>query len=271
MTIPLFQVDAFTNRPFAGNPAAVCLLERPAEADWMQSIAQEMNLSETAFLYPVADGFHLRWFTPAAEVALCGHATLASAHVLWSAGVLPAGTQARFHTLSGLLTAEQIPGAPHSGPEEAWIELDFPTKPVTPAEAPPDLLESLGVQPTFIGRSQFDYLLELPSPAYVRSVQPDFARLKKVPARGVIITAASPHPYDFISRFFAPAVGVDEDPVTGSAHTSLTPYWSAILGKTSLNAFQASSRGGELRLRLNHDRVGISGQAVTVFSGQLQA
>lgn len=270
MAIPLFQVDAFTSRTFAGNPAAVCLLDGPAEADWMQSVAQEMNLSETAFLYPVADGFHLRWFTPAAEVALCGHATLASAHVLWSAGVLPVGAQARFHTLSGLLTADQIPGTEEDGPDDSWIELDFPAKPVTPAEAPPDLLESLGVQPTFIGRSQFDYLLELPSPAYVRSIEPDFTRLKKVPARGVIVTAASPHPFDFISRFFAPAVGVNEDPVTGSAHTSLTPYWSAILGKTHLTAFQASGRGGVLRLRLKNDRVGIAGQAVTVFTGQLQ-
>lgn len=284
MTIPLYQVDAFTSRMFAGNPAAVCLLEGPAEADWMQSVAQEMNLSETAFLYPVADGFHLRWFTPAAEVALCGHATLASAHVLWSAGVLPRGAQARFHTLSGLLTADQVsanPAGSASGASseasgtavsaDAWIELDFPAKPVTPTEPPPDLLEILGVHPTFVGRSQFDYLVELPSPAEVRAVQPDFARLKQVPVRGVIVTAASPQPYDFISRFFAPAVEVNEDPVTGSAHASLTPYWSAILGKTSLTAFQASARGGELRLRLNQDRVCIAGQAVTVFAGQMQS
>lgn len=207
MTQKIYQVDAFTNRPFAGNPAAVCLLGGPADANWMQHVAAEMNLSETAFLHPENDGFRLRWFTPLAEVDLCGHATLASAHVLWESGRLSTGHTARFYTASGLLTANQ------AGSKD-WIELDFPAKPGTRAGPPPGLIEALGVAPVAVQRSQFDYLVEVACEADVRSLAPDFTRLRQVETRGVIVTArADAGEFDFVSRFFAPAVGVDEDPV----------------------------------------------------------
>lgn len=263
MAQEIYQVDAFTNRPFAGNPAAVCLLDGPAEANWMQRVAAEMNLSETAFLHPENDGFRLRWFTPLAEVDLCGHATLASAHVLWESGCLSKGHTARFSTASGPLTATQY------GSKD-WIELDFPAKPGTRAAPPPGLIEALGVAPVAVQRSQFDYLVEVPREADVRSLAPDFTRLRQVETRGVIVTArAEVGEFDFVSRFFAPAVGVDEDPVTGSAHCSLAPYWSQQLGKTTFNAYQASRRGGVLRVQLLGERVRLAGQAVTVMVGQL--
>jgi PhzF family phenazine biosynthesis protein len=258
----IYQVDAFTDRPFRGNPAGVCILQEPASESWMQSIAVEMNLSETAFLVPVEDGFHLRWFTPAIEVALCGHATLASAHTLWETGALGAGCQARFHTLSGLLTADQ---------KGDWIQMDFPSNPEQTADGLPELAEALGCAPIYIGRSKFYFLAELDSEEAVRSLKPDFEAIKALPARGVIVTAkpAPGKPYDFVSRFFAPAAGVNEDPVTGSAHCVLTPYWSQKLGKQELMAYQASPRGGVLRLTDQGDRVLISGQAVTVMKCEL--
>ncbi|HEX7185558.1 MAG TPA: PhzF family phenazine biosynthesis protein [Thermoanaerobaculia bacterium] len=264
MGLDIFQVDAFTDRAFAGNPAAVCLLPGPREAAWMQDVAREMNLSETAFLHPVPQGgFSLRWFTPAVEVELCGHATLASAHVLWEAGRLAHGETARFHTLSGLLTAEQRDGG---------IELDFPAKPVEEAAPPAGLVEAFAAEPRFVGKSRFDYLLELPSEEAVRSAEPDLARLRALSVRGIIITAAAePGPYDFVSRFFAPSSGVDEDPVTGSAHCTLGPYWAPRLGKSSLLAWQASRRGGAVRVRVEGERVRLGGQAVTVLRGELLA
>lgn len=264
MSLDLYQVDAFTDRPFGGNPAAVCLLPEPREAEWMQSVAREMNLSETAFLHPAADGgWNLRWFTPAVEVELCGHATLASAHTLWESGRLPAGETARFHTLSGLLTAELRDGA---------IELDFPARSADEVEAPEGLAEALGLAPRFVGKTRYDYLLEVSSEAEVRAAQPDHARLRTLPVRGVIVTARSTgDPYDFVSRFFAPGSGVDEDPVTGSAHCSLGPYWEARLGKSSLLGWQASARGGAVRVRVEGERVKLGGQAVTVLRGQLLA
>jgi PhzF family phenazine biosynthesis protein len=264
MSLPITQVDAFTNRPFAGNPAAVCVLPTPADPVWMQNVAREMNLAETAFLVRQADGYDLRWFTPAVEVDLCGHATLASAHVLWEEGHLPAGTQARFHTKSGVLTADR---------RGEWIELDFPAT-AAPAAAPPaGLIEALGAKPRFVGRSRFDYLIELDSEATVRGLVPDLGALASVKARGVIVTSATEEssPYDFVSRFFAPQSGVPEDPVTGSAHCALAPYWAAKLGRTDLVAYQASARGGELMLRLQGDRVILGGQAVTVLRGELAA
>jgi PhzF family phenazine biosynthesis protein len=263
MAIRIVQVDAFTNRPFAGNPAAVCVLQEPRSEQWMRDVAREMNLSETAFLVPREGGYNLRWFTPAVEVDLCGHATVASAHVLWQDGHLPEGRQARFHTRSGLLTADR---------RGDWIELDFPAKTATPAEAPPDLLPALGVQARFVARNQFDYLVEVESEETLRAMTPDFTALRKVPVRGVIVTARpSSTEFDFVSRFFAPAAGVDEDPVTGSAHCALGPYWAERLGKTEFTAYQASARGGVVRVRLNGDRVILGGQAVTVLRGELAA
>ena len=261
MGLTIVQVDAFTSTPFAGNPAAVCVLPAPRDERWMQDVAREMNLSETAFLLPENTGYRLRWFTPAAEVALCGHATLASAHVLWEDGHLAAGAPARFHTQSGLLTGER---------RGDWIELDFPATRAAPGPLPPGLAEALGVTPRWSGRSKFDYLLELDSEASVRALEPDFAALKRVEARGVIVTSRAEMPgFDFVSRFFAPRVGVDEDPVTGSAHCALTPFWSERLQRTEMTAYQASPRGGVVRVRLAGDRVVLGGQAVTVLRGEL--
>lgn len=261
MSQRITQVDAFTNRPFAGNPAAVCILPQPAEPAWMLNVAREMNLAETAFLVRQKDGYDLRWFTPEVEIDLCGHATLASAHVLWEEGHLPPNTQARFHTKSGLLTADR---------NGAWIELDFPATPAPAAAPPAGLIASLGAKPRFVGRSRFDYLVEVDDEATVRRLAPDLGTLARVDARGVIVTSrAEQGRYDFVSRFFAPQSGVPEDPVTGSAHCALTPYWSAKLGKTALVAYQASARGGELRVRLDGERVHLAGQAVTVLRGEL--
>ncbi len=262
MSLPLFQVDAFTDQPFAGNPAAVCLLDEPRDERWMQQVASEMNLSETAFLSRQEDGYNLRWFTPAVEVDLCGHATVASAHILWEQGYLASNLQARFHTRSGLLTAER---------DGDWIELDFPAKPEEPVEAMPELALALGVTPRYVGKSQFDYLVEVETEEIVRGIQPDFALLTTLPARGVIVTsrAKDPASYDFISRFFGPRVGVNEDPVTGSAHCVLSPFWSQRLGREELIGYQASARGGIVRVRLEGPRVHIGGQAVTVLRGTL--
>lgn len=263
MGLPITQVDAFTDRPFAGNPAAVCILPAAADARWMQDVAREMNLSETAFLVRQGDDFNLRWFTPAVEIDLCGHATLASAHVLWSDGLLPQAAQARFHTRSGLLTADR---------RGDWIELDFPATRAEAATAPPGLAAALGITPRFVGRSRFDYLLEVDGEDVVRGCKPDFGALARVEARGVIVTSrASASSYDFVSRFFAPRAGVDEDPVTGSAHCALAPYWSAKLGRPELVGYQASARGGTVRVRLQGDRVILGGQAVTVLRGELAA
>jgi PhzF family phenazine biosynthesis protein len=255
------QVDAFTDTPFAGNPAAVCLLSAPRDEGWMQSVAREMNLSETAFLVKRDDGFALRWFTPAVEVALCGHATLASAHVLWEEGHLPAQSQARFHTKSGLLTGDRA---------GEWIELDFPAKREEPATVPPGLAEALGVTPKYVGKNQFDYLVEVDAEDTVRRLAPDHAGLAALPVRGVIVTSRASSPgYDFVSRFFAPGVGVPEDPVTGSAHCALGPFWQARLGKSDFTAYQASPRGGTVRVRVAGDRVKLGGKAVTVLRGEL--
>lgn len=264
-TIPYYQVDAFTPRPFRGNPAGVCLLDQPRPDAWMQDLAAEVKHSETAYLLPEADGYRLRWFTPGAEVDLCGHATLASAHILFETGRLAPTAQARFFTRSGLLTARQSGG---------WIELNFPATPAQPAAAPEGLLDALGIQKAlYVGKNIFDYLVEAPGESDVRGLQPDFRALKAFDARGIIVTArgaGGPGEFDFISRFFAPAVGVDEDPVTGSAHCTLAPYWSEKLGKDSFNAYQASARGGVLRVRLEGERVAIAGQAVTILEAGLR-
>jgi len=263
MTIPIYQVDAFADKPFAGNPAGVCILDGPADEKWMQSVAMEMNLSETAFVVRREDSdFDLRWFTPVVEVALCGHATLATSHILWETGILKREEVARYHTQSGVLQARQVDGL---------IELDFPSTPPEDCDIPDGLLEALGLESAVnVGRPRFDYLVEVESEDIVRTLTPDFAKLLFLGVRGVMVTAiSSSDEYDFVSRFFAPGAGIDEDPVTGSAHCALTPYWSAKLGKTELSAYQASDRGGRLRCTLAGDRVKLAGSAITVLRGEL--
>ena len=257
----IYTVDAFAGKPFRGNPAGVCILETLHDETWMQHIAREMNLSETAFLNERDDGYDLRWFTPAVEVALCGHATLASAHILGETGRLEHRETAQFHTLSGVLTAES------NGDE---ITLNFPATPAEQTDIPAGLSEALGAVPLYAGKSTFDYLIEVSSEKEIRNLKPDFARLKELPVRGVIVTSkADSGNYDFVSRFFAPGAGIDEDPVTGSAHCCLGPFWSDRLGRNTLFAYQASERGGEIRVRVNGDRVLLSGQAITVMQGEI--
>lgn len=267
MSLPLYQVDAFTNAAFAGNPAAVCLLPTPRSADWMQNVATEMNLSETAFLRPLPSGaYRLRWFTPTDEVELCGHATLASAHVLWAEGHLAPDTEARFESASGRLTATR---------DDEWITLDFPADPADPTDATPaSLLGGLsGAQPSFVGHNGRDYLVRLDSAEAVRSLTPKMPRLAALEGRGVIVTApADTEEADFVSRFFAPGVGVPEDPVTGSAHCALAPYWASETGRTQLTGHQISPRGGVVRIQMDApdaERVALSGQAVTTVQGRL--
>jgi len=261
MGLSITQVDAFADKPFSGNPAAVCLLEQQADEKWMQLIAREMNLSETAFLLQRDGGFDLRWFTPMAEVKLCGHATLASAHILWEQGYISLDQPARFFTKSGVLTAQK---------KGTSIEMDFPALPVTPESISEDLELTLGIKARYAGRSGFDYLLEVESEEAVRVLKPDFERIARLNVRGLIVTSqANGSGYDFVSRFFAPAVGVNEDPVTGSAHCCLGPFWKERLGRDDLIGYQASTRGGFVRTRCVGDRVLISGQAVTVMRGEL--
>ena len=262
MGLKIFQVDAFTEKPFAGNPAGVCILPEPRDDAWMQNVAREMNLSETAFLQRRGDGFNLRWFTPTVEVDLCGHATLASAHTLWEQGVIRPEDAARFHTRSGLLTAQR---------QGEWIELDFPSLPDKRSKVPPGLPKALGTKPKYVGRSRFDYIVEVSSEGTVRKLKPDFTRLSALPIRGLIVTAkATTEPYDFVSRFFAPRAGVNEDPVTGSAHCVLGPFWRDRLGKNELLAYQASARGGVIRVRVGDKRVYIGGKAVTALEAELR-
>jgi PhzF family phenazine biosynthesis protein len=257
----IFQVDAFTDRPFAGNPAAVCPLEGPADEKWMQDVAAEMNLSETAFFWPEGEALRLRWFTPAGEVELCGHATLATAHVLWETGRLGRDEEARFETLSGRLTATL---------DDDLISLDFPALEGAPVEAPAGLGDALGVTPVALSRARFDLLVQLTSAEGVRSLAPDFRALGAVDSRGVIVTAPGDDgEFDFVSRVFAPRYGIDEDPVTGSAHCQLAPYWGEILGKSEMLAYQASPRGGVVRVAVRGDRVELGGRAITVMEGRL--
>jgi PhzF family phenazine biosynthesis protein len=262
MAIPLYLVDAFTSRPFAGNPAGVCLLTAPLPDGVMQNIAMEMHQAETAFLLPEGDGWRLRWFTPEVEENLCGHATLASAHVLFETGRLASTETARFQTKSGLLTAVR---------EGESIVLDFPA---TPAEEFPILetaRKALSIAPLFSGKTRFDLLFEVATEAEVRALAPDLAALEEVPYRGVIVTAraVAESPYDFVSRFFAPGCGVPEDPVTGSAHCALGPYWQGRLGKADLVGYQASPRGGTVLVSCHGERVRLAGTAVTVVRGEL--
>jgi PhzF family phenazine biosynthesis protein len=263
--IPIYTVDAFTSHPFSGNPAAVCILQSfPDDDHWLQRVAAEMNLSETAFLCAMDNGgYRLRWFTPKVEVDLCGHATLASAHVLWETGAADYGTEyIHFHTKSGVLTARRL---------DTGIELNFPAEPAAPSEAPPQLTQALGdIVPLAVSRNRMDYIAELSSEAEVRELKPDFRSLKELPARGLLVTARSEDPdYDFVARCFFSPVGIDEDPVTGSAYCALTPYWKEKLGRSTLNAKQLSARSGVLKLQTADDRVLIQGKAVIVVKGLL--
>ena len=260
--IKTFTVDAFTDKMFSGNPAAVCLLENDIEDNLKQSIAAEMNLSETAFVKKLNDGFSLRWFTPTSEVELCGHATLASAHILWQEGILKPDEEAVFHTVfKGKLTAKK------SGDE---IELNFPVNIPVQSEDNPELEKALGVKPVRLFTTDHHYLVELNSIGELKNVSPDFELLEKLEKYGTILTCGSGNKdHDFISRFFAPAKGVKEDPVTGSAHCVLAPYWNSKLNKKTMKAFQASERGGDLTVTMEGDRVLIAGKAVTILKGNL--
>jgi PhzF family phenazine biosynthesis protein len=277
--LPFLQVDAFTQDPFGGNPAAIVFLEGPRSAAWLQAVAAEMNLSETAFLLRrVDDRFDLRWFTPAVEVTLCGHATLASAHALWTTGRADTGAPIVFETLSGALTAKPATGRPASArsASDGAITIDLPLRPTTPATPPVDVLAALGVQPTAVhaarkGPGGTDYIVECADEATVTAARPDLGALKAVDGGVILTAAASTRGWDFVSRYFAPAFGVDEDPVTGSAHCALAPYWAARLGRPSLTARQVSKRGGTLQVTVDGDRVHLTGHAVTVLSGELLA
>ncbi len=263
METAYFVVDAFTDRPFAGNPAAVVLLTAPREPEWMLAIAREMNLSETAFVIPRRGGeYDLRWFTPAIEVPLCGHATLATAHALWSEARLESAPVLRFHTLSGALEARR---------DGDWIELDLPAIPAAEREASTELAAALGARPVRAGKSDQDWLAEFASEAEVRALRPDFAAVRAFGGQGVIATArSSDDRFDFVSRYFAPAVGIDEDPVTGAAHCTLAPWWTARLGRARLVGFQASRRGGTVRVEQRGERVAVAGRGVTVANGLLR-
>lgn len=263
MAVAIYQVDAFTKEAFSGNSAAVCLIKTAVTDEWMQKVAMEMNVSETAFVMKEKDGFRLRWFTPEKEVSLCGHATLASAHILWEEQLLEVNEVVKFYTKSGILTAVKF---------GQLIELNFPREDVKEVEAPENLQQAIGdgVKLNFVGQGKDDYLVEVESEEVLRSLTPNFELLKTIPSRGVIVTSRSSNSdIDFVSRFFAPRLGVNEDPVTGSSHCSLAPYWKSRLSKNEFIAYQASKRGGKLHVRVENERVVLGGEAVTIMKGEL--
>ncbi|MFM7592815.1 MAG: PhzF family phenazine biosynthesis protein [Isosphaeraceae bacterium] len=269
----LLTVDAFCHCPFTGNPAAVCIMPAPRSDAWMQAMAAEMNLSETAFLLHQGDHYKLRWFTPAVEVDLCGHATLASAKALWATGQIHASQTIAFQTRSGLLTAR--PDTDHA---TGLIWLNFPAKVSQEVAAPDGLVEGLGLPSDAvrsIGRNQFDFLVEVADESAVRQLAPHFQALLQFQARGIIVTSPASTEnranYDFVSRFFAPRSGVNEDPVTGSAHCALAPFWAHRLQKQRLRGYQASRRGGFVDVVCEADRVHLGGKAVVVSQGRLSA
>jgi PhzF family phenazine biosynthesis protein len=257
----LFQVDAFTDKSFAGNPAGVCILPKAVTDEWMLKIASEINCAETAFLLRQDGGCQVRSFTPRTEVTLFGHATLASAHILWQEGFVQPNEEARFTMKSGTLVAKRI---------GKWVEMDFSSKQAKTAEAPPNLTKALGVTAKYVGKNEFDYLIEVDSEETLRAIRPNYLSLETVPMRGVIVTApSSTAAYDFVSRFFAPAVGVNEDSVTGSAHCCLGPYWAEKLKKKEMMGYQASPRGGVVGMRCEGEKVILLGQAITVMRSEL--
>jgi predicted PhzF superfamily epimerase YddE/YHI9 len=261
---PIVQVDAFTSEPFRGNPAAVCVLDAPRDASWMQNVALEMNVSETAFLVPAARGFDLRWFTPVKEVALCGHATLAGAHVLWETGRVGADETAVFQTKSGELTARRT---------REGIELNFPAYRVSNVEPPPLVRRVFGVEPANVAsvpktNTETNYIVEFASEAVVRELRPDLGPIREPGSPGLIATARG-ESVDYVCRYFVPAAGIDEDPVTGSVNCALAVYWAERLGKRSMTVYQASARGGRMRVELDGERVRLTGHAVTTLRGTL--
>jgi len=260
MGIPIAIVDAFTDEPFRGNPAAVCLLDRPAPEPWMQAVAAEMNLSETAFAVPTGSGFDLRWFTPTTEVVLCGHATLATAHTLWETGRLDHAHEAVFHTRrSGELVAVRASDA---------IELSLPSDPPFGADVPTELAHAIGAPIVAAFTCRQGWLFELASEEAVRALTPDLRVLASLREQGVIVTASA-RDTDFVSRFFVPSAGLDEDPVTGAAHCVLAPFWAERLGRLEVVGYQASARGGTVRARVDGNRVRLTGHAVTILRGEL--
>lgn len=262
----IIQVDAFIDGPSSGNPAGVCVLTTHREDDWMQAVATEMNLSETAFLRSRADGvYDLRWFTPTEEVDLCGHPTLASAHVLWTEGIVDITSRIDFDTKSGRLSTSF---------QDGWVQMDFPLEAPTPVEAPADLESALGMKPVEVMQNRLDLFVLLDNEAAVRSLAPDLLALAQLDARGIVVTTLADRdtPADFVSRFFGPRVGVPEDPVTGSAHCGLAPLWAEKTGRQELVGYQASRRGGIVRVQLHKaDRVFLSGRAVTAGYPTLSA
>ena len=261
MPTPLLHVDAFADAPFTGNPAAVCLLERAQSTDWMQALAAELNLPATVFVVDAGDGHDLRWFSPLAELALCGHGTLAAAHALWQTARLAATDSARFATRSGPLSATS---------REGWIAIDLPAEVATASAPPVGLLDALGAKARWVGRNRLDYVIEIDDEPALRTLAPDLGALAAIETRGVIVTARASTPgIDFVSRFFAPRVGIPEDSVTGSAHCCLAPLWASRLGTSRLTARQLSARGGLVRASVEGARVVLSGQAVTVLRGEL--
>lgn len=261
METEIVQIDAFTSEPYRGNPAAVCLLKVPADEQWMKNVAREMNLSETAFLYPIEGGYHLRWLTPKSEVDLCGHATLATAHLLYDDGIEPRNKSISFKTRVGWISASM---------EEELIILDFPLNRPKKIKPPNGLLKALGVKAEFVGGYPKSYLVQVAKAKTVRDLKPDLNALEKLDRPKVCVTALSDSKkYDFVSRLFAPKLGIPEDPVNGNSHTALTPFWGSILNKTELRSYYASERGGELFVRMAGDRVKIGGRAVTVMRAKL--
>ncbi len=257
----IYQVDAFTHEPFKGNPAGIVLLSSQKSDDWMRGFAVEMNLPETAFLLKLPDRYLLRWFTPKVEVTLCGHATLASAHILFSEDLADKDATIIFDSASGVLEAQS---------KGEWIELNFPAHQIEPEKLTPKIISVLGFEPERIFRTDVNLLIEMSSFEAVRDYQPNLREISKLPFQGLIITSRMNDDFDFVSRYFAPRAGIDEDPVTGSSHCSLTPYWVSKLDKNEFTAYQASERGGVLKVKLEDDRVFIQGQAVTIFEGELQ-
>lgn len=254
-------INAFASEPFSGNPAAVCILERDIEDDLKQQIAMEINLSETAFVVSGEDGFNLRWFTPLTEVDLCGHATLAAAHIIWEEDIVKSNEIIKFFTRSGEIGVKM---------EDGLISMGFPTEPVIPVENTEEVAKCINSQILYAARNRFDYLLEIATEDELKRLVPDFSAISGLDSRGLIVTCRSDSgDWDFASRFFAPRVGINEDPVTGSAHCALGPYWSSKLGKIDLTGFQASQRGGLVYVKIKEKKVILGGKAVTVMQGNL--